>query len=74
MIAPPVPPSDGLRDRIEAVVIGASAGGVEALAVILPALPATFRPRCSLSCTCPGAPQPAGGDLRKALRVAGARS
>ena len=33
-----------LRTRIESVVIGASAGGVEALAVLLPALPATFRP------------------------------
>jgi two-component system chemotaxis response regulator CheB len=33
-----------LRDRIDAVVIGASAGGVEALAVILPALPVGFRP------------------------------
>jgi two-component system, chemotaxis family, protein-glutamate methylesterase/glutaminase len=33
-----------LRTRIQAVVIGASAGGVEALALILPALPATFRP------------------------------
>lgn len=33
-----------LRTRIEGVVIGASAGGVEALAVLLPALPATFRP------------------------------
>jgi len=33
-----------LRTRIECVVIGASAGGVEALAVLLPALPATFRP------------------------------
>jgi two-component system chemotaxis response regulator CheB len=33
-----------LRGRIEAVVIGASAGGVEALSVILPLLPATFRP------------------------------
>jgi two-component system chemotaxis response regulator CheB len=32
-----------LRDRIDAVVIGASAGGVEALTGILPALPATFR-------------------------------
>jgi two-component system chemotaxis response regulator CheB len=31
-------------DRIDAVVIGASAGGVEALAVLLPALPATLRP------------------------------
>ena len=35
---------DSLRGRIEAVVIGASAGGVEALGLILPALPATFRP------------------------------
>ena len=33
-----------LRDRIDTVVMGASAGGVEALAVLLPALPATFRP------------------------------
>jgi two-component system, chemotaxis family, protein-glutamate methylesterase/glutaminase len=33
-----------LRGRIEAVVIGASAGGVEALGLILPALPAKFRP------------------------------
>jgi two-component system chemotaxis response regulator CheB len=39
MIAP-----ETLRTRIEGVVIGASAGGVEALAVLLPALPATFRP------------------------------
>jgi two-component system chemotaxis response regulator CheB len=39
MIAP-----ETLRGRIEAVVIGASAGGVEALSVILPALPATFSP------------------------------
>jgi len=33
-----------LPGRIEAVVIGASAGGVEALNEILPDLPATFRP------------------------------
>jgi two-component system chemotaxis response regulator CheB len=39
MIAP-----GSLRNRIDAVVIGASAGGVEALAVLLPALPAAFRP------------------------------
>ena len=39
MIAP-----ETLRDRIEAVVIGASAGGVEALSQILPALPPSFRP------------------------------
>jgi two-component system chemotaxis response regulator CheB len=36
--------SDILQGRIEAVVIGASAGGVEALSEILPVLPATFRP------------------------------
>ncbi len=36
--------ADSLRGRIEAIVIGASAGGVEALGLILPALPATFRP------------------------------
>ena len=39
----PVAP-ETLRTRIDGVVIGASAGGVEALAVLLPALPATFRP------------------------------
>jgi two-component system, chemotaxis family, protein-glutamate methylesterase/glutaminase len=39
MIAP-----ETLRTRIEGVVVGASAGGVEALAELLPALPATFRP------------------------------
>ena len=33
-----------LPARIDTVVIGASAGGVEALAVLLPALPDTFRP------------------------------
>ena len=31
-------------DAIEAIVIGASAGGVEALTPVLPALPADFRP------------------------------
>jgi two-component system chemotaxis response regulator CheB len=36
--------SEILQGRIEAVVIGASAGGVEALSELLPALPATFRP------------------------------
>jgi two-component system, chemotaxis family, protein-glutamate methylesterase/glutaminase len=36
--------TEAWRDRIEAVVIGASAGGVEALAVLLPALPVNFRP------------------------------
>jgi two-component system, chemotaxis family, protein-glutamate methylesterase/glutaminase len=33
-----------LRNRVDAVVIGASAGGVEALGALLPALPAAFRP------------------------------
>jgi two-component system, chemotaxis family, protein-glutamate methylesterase/glutaminase len=37
-------PADTLRGRIEAIVIGASAGGVEALGLLLPALPAKFRP------------------------------
>jgi two-component system chemotaxis response regulator CheB len=33
-----------LRARIDCIVIGCSAGGVEALAELLPALPVTFRP------------------------------
>jgi two-component system, chemotaxis family, protein-glutamate methylesterase/glutaminase len=33
-----------LKDRIDAVVIGASAGGIEALTVLLPALSAALRP------------------------------
>jgi two-component system chemotaxis response regulator CheB len=37
-------PAATLRGRIEAIVIGASAGGVEALGLILPALPAKFGP------------------------------
>lgn len=37
-------PADTLKGRIQAIVIGASAGGVEALGQILPALPARFRP------------------------------
>jgi two-component system chemotaxis response regulator CheB len=37
-------PAETLRGRIEAIVIGASAGGVEALGLILPALPAKFGP------------------------------
>lgn len=36
-------PPDRLADRIDAVVIGASAGGVEALCALLPALPADTR-------------------------------
>jgi len=35
---------ESLKGRIEAIVIGASAGGVEALGLILPCLPAKFRP------------------------------
>ena len=35
---------DSLRHRIDAIVIGASAGGIEALSVLLPALPATLAP------------------------------
>ena len=37
-------PSTYSLDAIEAIVIGASAGGIEALNHILPALPADFRP------------------------------
>ena len=33
-----------LAGRVDAVVIGASAGGIEALTVLLPALPAGLRP------------------------------
>lgn len=36
--------AEHLRGRIEAIVIGASAGGIEALGMILPVLPAKFRP------------------------------
>jgi two-component system chemotaxis response regulator CheB len=36
--------AESLKGRIEAIVIGASAGGVEALSVILPLLPTSFRP------------------------------
>jgi len=36
-------PLESLKDRIEAVVIGASAGGIEALSVLLPAIPAGLR-------------------------------
>ncbi|MCY1019470.1 chemotaxis protein CheB [Pyxidicoccus sp. MSG2] len=35
---------ESLRGRIDAVVVGTSAGGVEALGVLLPALPPGFRP------------------------------
>ena len=36
--------AESLRNRIDGIVIGASAGGVEALSVLLPALPAVFEP------------------------------
>jgi two-component system, chemotaxis family, protein-glutamate methylesterase/glutaminase len=35
---------ESLKGRIEAIVIGASAGGVEAFGLILPSLPVKFRP------------------------------
>jgi len=35
--------AEGLQYRIDAIVIGASAGGVDALSVLLPALPASLR-------------------------------
>lgn len=34
----------GIPDHIDAVAIGASAGGVEALGILLPSLPKSFRP------------------------------
>ncbi len=37
-------PAPELRDRIDGIVIGASAGGVEALSELLPALPPDFGP------------------------------
>lgn len=36
-------PTESFAERIESVVIGASAGGIEALSVLLPALPAGLR-------------------------------
>lgn len=36
----------GLRERVEAIVVGGSAGGVDALSVLLPALPADLRAPC----------------------------
>ncbi|NOJ81734.1 chemotaxis protein CheB [Myxococcus xanthus] len=35
---------ESLRGRIDAVVVGASAGGVDALVTVLPSLPRAFRP------------------------------
>lgn len=45
MTSPPAGAAPGLvrADRIDAVAIGASAGGVEALSLLLPALPAALR-------------------------------
>lgn len=37
-------PATAAAARVEAIVLGGSAGSIEALGVILPALPATFRP------------------------------
>jgi two-component system chemotaxis response regulator CheB len=36
--------AEALRGRIDAIVIGASAGGVEALSVLLPGLPSALKP------------------------------
>ena len=36
-------PLESLQERVDAIVIGASAGGVEALSVLIPALPAGMR-------------------------------
>jgi two-component system chemotaxis response regulator CheB len=46
MTSPTAGAASGLirADRIDAVVIGASYGGVEALSILLPALPASLRP------------------------------
>ena len=46
------------------MVIGASAGGVEALSVLLPALPADFGRRVHRAAPAARAPEPAGRDLR----------
>jgi two-component system, chemotaxis family, protein-glutamate methylesterase/glutaminase len=43
MIEPAIS-AESLRNRIDGIVIGASAGGIEALSVLLPALPAVFEP------------------------------
>ncbi len=40
----PSPELTGIPRHIEAIVIGASAGGVEALGVLLPSLPKSFKP------------------------------
>src|SRR5580700_1384688 len=40
----PVRDAEALRGRIDAIVIGASAGGVEALSVLLPGLPSALKP------------------------------
>ena len=54
--------------------IGASAGGVEALSVLLPALPAALRAGDpDRAAPAAGAGEPAGRDLRREVRAAGAR-
>ena len=66
--------SSAVADRVDAVVIGASAGGVEALSVVLPALPAGLRaPVFVGAAPAARAAQPAGGHLRPEVRGAGAR-
>lgn len=43
-VTPPAAGFEVRHARIDAVVVGASAGGVQALTLLLPALPANFRP------------------------------
>ena len=61
---------ESLQDAIDAVVIGTSAGGVEALSVLLPALPARH-PRRGLRGAAPAAraAEPAGRALSAQVRA-----